>query len=96
MVGLSGIVSDCSQIRLKKLTKAVLKNEPSLERNAVNESDHLGSTVVDVDAVETARIEVTNGNRETSAHQDRVIGNFSEIALTTKAVGGIGMRSLRC
>ena len=78
------------------LTKAVLKDEASLEGDAVDECNHLGCTVVQMNAVETARVEEAKGNRDTGAHQDREVANIGEVALATETVGGIGVRTLRC
>lgn len=49
-----------------------------------------------MDTIETTGVELANGHGDTSAHEDGVVANFSEVALATETVGGIGVRTLRC
>ena len=78
------------------LTEAILQDEASLERHAADESDHLGRAVVKMDAIEAARVEVANGHRNASAHQDGVVGDIGKVALATQPIGSIGVRTLGC
>ena len=72
------------------LTKAVFQNKSSLQRLACDKCDQLGSSVVDMYAVQATGVQIANSDRYTCSLQDREGAYFSKVALV-----GISQRASR-